>query len=272
MFDLLITNGTAVSPEGCAAMQDIGIREGVVAAVGRGLPPEAKRIVDASGCMILPGAIDLHTHLRATVDEPALFVGETASAVAGGVTLIGDFAYPAGTRYEMDFPTKKARLEREALCDFCIHTVVRVPEHLEQAESWTIKVFFSASGLGAQAGNALSLLSAAVAKGHQVLAHVERMEDYRAILGVGTNPVSPGRIHILHVPHQQFVATVQASGDAGITMETCPHYLLWEWTKDRDGCNVNPAIVANDLWSVISEGSIDTVGTDHCSYTRQEKT
>jgi dihydroorotase-like cyclic amidohydrolase len=64
---------------------------------------------------------------------------------------------------------------------------------------------------------------------------------------------------------------VRAADNDRITLETCPHYLLWEWTRDREGCDVNPVVVPNDMWTEIRAGRINTIGTDHCSYTRQEK-
>ena len=271
MFDLLIAGGTIVTPDGHPIPLDVGVEDNKIAALEQGSRAEARRVVRADGCIVLPGVIDLHTHLRSPQGEPDLFTGETASAVAGGVTTVGDFAYPAGSRFELEFEAKRERLGREALCDFCIHTVVRAPEHLERVQSRTVKVFFSASGLGGQATGPLGLLQRAAADGHLVLAHVETMRDYLAILECGLEADSPGRVHILHVPHQRYVATVHAAGDERITMETCPHYLLWEWARDREGCDVNPPVVPSDLWPEVRAGRISTIGTDHCSYTWQEK-
>jgi dihydropyrimidinase len=271
VFDLLIAGGKIVTPEGHLTPLDVGVEGGKIASVQQNFRAEARRVVRADGCIVLPGVIDLHTHLRSPQGEPDLFTGETASAVAGGVTTVGDFAYPAGSRFELEFEAKRDRLEREALCDFCIHTVVRAPEHLEHVQSRTVKVFFSASGLGGQATGALGLLQRAAAGGHLVLAHVEAMQDYLAILECGLEAGSSGRVHILHVPYQIYVSVVHAAGDERITMETCPHYLLWDWVRGREGCDVNPRIVPSNLWPEVRAGRISTIGTDHCSYTWQEK-
>jgi len=271
VFDLLIAGGKIVAPDGYLIPLDLGVKDGKIVALGQSLRSEARRAVRVDGYIILPGVVDLHTHLRSPQSEPGLFTGETASAVAGGVTTLGDFAYPAGTRFELEFAPKRDRLEQEALCDFCIHTVVRTLEHLEKVQSWTVKIFFSASGLGAEADGAVELLQRAAAEGHQVLAHVEDMQDYLAILERGLEASSIGRVHILHIPHQRYVSTVQAAGDERITMETCPHYLLWEWVRDREGCAVNPPVIPSDLWPQVRAGRISTIGTDHCSYMWQEK-
>jgi len=127
-----------------------------IASLGVDLRDPDAPTIRADNCLVLPGVIDLHTHLRAPHGQEGLFTGETASAVAGGVTMVGDFAYPLGSRFELDYAAKRARLQDEALCDYCLHTVVRSPEHVASAPTHTVKIFFTASGLGASASGPLS--------------------------------------------------------------------------------------------------------------------
>lgn len=270
-FDLLIRGGRVVVPDGEPLGLDVGVSAGKVSALGRFDPGEARLVVSAEGLLVLPGVIDLHTHLRSTRPEPDLFWNETASAVAGGVTTVGDFAYPPGTPYELDFEAKLGRLKAEAACDFCLHTVVKSAADLERATTRTIKIFFTASGAGGQTEDALGFLTRAVAEGRQVLAHVEALDDYLAVMRHVASPSDPGRVHILHVPHQRFVSLRRGFDAARLTMETCPHYLMWEAVRDVEGCDVNPPVVACDLWPELRSGGIDTIGTDHCSYSREEK-
>ena len=85
---LLITNGYVVDPsQGVNAGMDVFIEDGRVAAlIGRGeAKPEGCEVFDATGLVVAPGFIDLHTHLR----EPGQEFKETiatgaAAAVAGG--------------------------------------------------------------------------------------------------------------------------------------------------------------------------------------------
>ena len=85
---LLITNGYVIDPaEGVNAGRDLFIEDGRVAALlGRGdARPEGAEVFDATGLVVAPGFIDLHTHLR----EPGQEFKETiasgaAAAVAGG--------------------------------------------------------------------------------------------------------------------------------------------------------------------------------------------
>jgi dihydroorotase len=89
---LLIANGYVIDPtQGLNAGVDVFIEDGRVAALlGRGESrPEGAQIFDATGLVVAPGFIDLHTHLR----EPGQEYKETiasgaAAAVAGGFTSV----------------------------------------------------------------------------------------------------------------------------------------------------------------------------------------
>ena len=63
MHDMLIKGGRIVDGSGQKAfVGDLAIRSGRVAAVGRELPVAAAKVVDASGCLVTPGFVDVHTH------------------------------------------------------------------------------------------------------------------------------------------------------------------------------------------------------------------
>jgi dihydropyrimidinase len=272
MLDLLISGGRIVGPDGNLMTVDIGIKAGWIVSLRERQSGDALAVVDASGRIVLPGVVDLHTHLRSPAGESGLFLRETAAAVAGGVTTIGDFAYPPGTRFELAAEHKREQLGNESLCDFVLHTVVRSKDQLARAQTRTIKVFLASSGLGAESEEGLALVRTGLQRGHVVLAHVEAMSDYVAIAQhVGNHPDLPGAVHILHVPHQKYSSVVHSLAEGRVTMETGPHYLLWDWTWSQPNCDVNPRVVPSNLWPEVQAGRIQTVGTDHCSYTWAEK-
>jgi len=72
-----------------AAASDVLVRDGVVAEVGRGLSAPGAAVLDADGLVLLPGLVDLHTHLREPGREDAETV-ETGSRAAarGGFTAV----------------------------------------------------------------------------------------------------------------------------------------------------------------------------------------
>lgn len=97
-----IRNGRLIDPKhGVDACLDLHLADGCVAAVGNA--PDGfsgARIVDAAGCVVCPGLVDLAARL------PGL-EGELAAAVAGGVTAL---ACPPDTRPPLDAPGLVERL------------------------------------------------------------------------------------------------------------------------------------------------------------------
>lgn len=88
---VLITGGRVIDPSrGIDQFLDVLLRDGVVAAVDERIaPPKGAEVVDASGLVVAPGFVDLHTHLR----EPGYEYKETiatgtAAAAAGGYTTV----------------------------------------------------------------------------------------------------------------------------------------------------------------------------------------
>jgi dihydroorotase (multifunctional complex type) len=88
-FDLLVRGGTVVL-EDRAVPLDVGIRAGRIAALlPPGQPATATRVVAADGLHVLPGAIDIHFHVRAPAyPERGTVESETRAAAAGGVTTV----------------------------------------------------------------------------------------------------------------------------------------------------------------------------------------
>jgi N-acyl-D-aspartate/D-glutamate deacylase len=87
MYDILIKGGQVVDGTGAPARQaDVGIRDGRIAAIGR-LEGPARETIDASGRIVAPGFVDVHTHYDAQVfwDQtlsPSLYHGVTT--IVGG--------------------------------------------------------------------------------------------------------------------------------------------------------------------------------------------
>jgi dihydroorotase len=84
--ELVIRGGTVVDASG-SRQADVLVRNGAVAEVGDGL--SARVELDASGCVVAPGLVDLHTHLRQPGREEAETVESGSRAAAlGGYTAV----------------------------------------------------------------------------------------------------------------------------------------------------------------------------------------
>jgi dihydropyrimidinase len=126
-MDLIIKNGTIVtSTESYVA--DIAVKDGKIVAIGKGFSEEGAEVVDASGKMVLPGAIDAHTHLAmpfgGTVSADSYLSG-TRAAACGGVTTV--FDYPMQRKGKGILETVQARKEMcdpEACVDYAFHCII----------------------------------------------------------------------------------------------------------------------------------------------------
>src|SRR5512133_2071102 len=88
---LLIKNGRVIDPaQKLDETLDLLVETGLIKELGKGLiAPAGAKTIDASGCFVTPGLIDMHVHLR----DPGLeykedIVSGTRAAVAGGFTSV----------------------------------------------------------------------------------------------------------------------------------------------------------------------------------------
>src|ERR1700720_2234785 len=127
-FDILITNGDVVTSTDTYAA-DVAIRGGKVDAIGKSLPREnAGNIIDAAGKYVLPGGIDVHTHLDMPfggTHSSDDFETGTRAAAFGGTTTIVDFAIQArGTRMRDALDTWGKKADGKAVVDYGFHMIM----------------------------------------------------------------------------------------------------------------------------------------------------
>ena len=128
MSATLIKNGTIVTASD-KYLADIYIDKGIITMIGQGMNIPADTVIDASGKLVMPGGIDVHTHLdmpfggTTSADD---FETGTIAAAHGGTTTLIDFAiqnfgeglYPAYEGW-----TRKA--EGKSVIDYAFHMIVR---------------------------------------------------------------------------------------------------------------------------------------------------
>jgi dihydropyrimidinase len=142
-LDLLITDATVVNADG-RTRAHVGIADGVITALlapTSASLPDARRTLDASGRLLIPGGVDGHCHVdQVTGAYASLDTYEIAStgALHGGTTTIVDFGIPAdaGER-PIDALRRKLDLTTGARCDVGLHGSViswddTVPAQLDE--------------------------------------------------------------------------------------------------------------------------------------------
>lgn len=156
-WDVLIAGGRVIDPKnGVDTQLDIAISEGSIASVGAGLSRHhAREIVEADGMMVVPGLIDLHTHIyhKATaygVDpEPVarrsgvVTMVDAGSAGAGNFAGLRDFimarsplrllafvniSYPGIFAFDRDYVVGEAAVRELLSVDHCVAVIQENPD------------------------------------------------------------------------------------------------------------------------------------------------
>jgi dihydropyrimidinase len=128
MPTVLVRNGRVVSASE-SAEADLFVDGERIALVGQGLSLPADTVIDASGCLVLPGGIDAHTHLDMTaggVTSADDFETGTRAAAFGGTTTVVDFATPEpGEPLLAALETWHRKAEGRAAIDYGFHMALR---------------------------------------------------------------------------------------------------------------------------------------------------
>jgi len=159
----LIRDGTVVTAAGTAA-HDVLVRGERIAAVGKLGHIPADETIDASGLLVLPGAVDTHVHFNDVFMNTVSvhdYESGTRAAAFGGVTSIVDFSNQAqGRRLIETLDTKIAEAEGRAFVDWGIHPVITdpTPETLDEIPllvgrgAPTFKIYMTYRGEGLMVG------------------------------------------------------------------------------------------------------------------------
>ena len=126
-MSLLVRGGTVVNANG-SVRADVLCEGGRIAAIGPALEaPTGCEVVDAGGMLVIPGGIDPHTHMElpfmGTTASDDFFTG-TSAGVAGGTTMIIDFAIPnPGQSLVATWKEWRGKAEKAA-ADYSFHVAV----------------------------------------------------------------------------------------------------------------------------------------------------
>jgi dihydroorotase len=260
---MLIKGGRVIDPDQDVDGQfDVLVRDGVVAAIDRGIaPPDGAEVIEAAGLVVCPGFIDVHCHLR----EPGFEYKETiatgtAAAARGGFTTVcamPNTSPATDSRAVVEFVMQKAR-DEGAVRVLPIGCVTKgskgeaLAEMGELAEAGAIG--FSDDGFPVADPNIMrQALSYSSSLGLPIINHCEVPELSRGgsmnegwvstRLGVKGIPSSAeeimvardialadltgGRLHLAHLSTAGTIELVRNAKEKGIdvTCEVTPHHL-----------------------------------------------
>jgi dihydropyrimidinase/allantoinase len=143
-YDLIIKGGRVVLADVGEFAADIGVRDGRVAAVAEDLPPsEGDAVEDATGKVVLPGAVDAHFHIGIYQPLAEDAFAETRSSLVGGVTTVISY-FRTGSHYlnktgpyREIFPEVLEQTAGRAHTDFGYHLAPMTSEQVDEVD-WLV--------------------------------------------------------------------------------------------------------------------------------------
>ena len=193
-FDTIVANGT-ISTAADTFTADIGIKDGVITALGRGLTGAAT-VIDATGRDVLPGGIDSHVHIAQPSGEGIEmaddFASGTLSAVCGGNTTVLPFCVQErGHSLREALTNYHALADGECFTDISFHLVIADPtaQVLGQelpaavADGYTsFKIFMTYEMLRLNDAEILATMDVARQTGALVMVHCENEDAIRFLV------------------------------------------------------------------------------------------
>ena len=126
-MDVIIKNGKIINSDDTLE-GDILIRDGVIAQVGEDIHPGDAEVIDAGGKYVMPGGVDVHTHMNLdqgiAVAQDDFYTG-TVAAACGGTTCIVDYPGfgPKGCDLHHPIQVYHGYAQGKAVIDYGFHGV-----------------------------------------------------------------------------------------------------------------------------------------------------
>jgi dihydropyrimidinase len=192
-FDLTIRGGR-ISTDRDTFVADIGVRDGVIAAIAPGLPA-GRKDVDANGLWVLPGGIDSHVHIEqlsgmGMMCADDFYSGSVSAAFGGTTTIIPFAAQHRGKRIPEVIADYAQRAREKAVIDYGFHLILADPDEatltrdLPQAIRdgiTSLKVYMTYNQLKLDDYQLLDVMALAGSEGALVMIHAENHDMIRWI-------------------------------------------------------------------------------------------
>ena len=255
---------------------------------------ENARIIDIEGKLVMPGVIDVHTHMR----EPGItykedFATGSRACAKAGITTFYDMPNTIPTTTTLENLLEKKKLAREkAIVNFGFHfggskndNVEEIKKVLSSGEANTVKIFMNVT-TGEMLIEDDEILKKVFKNSKLVLVHAENEMIDKAI---ELNKNCGKGLYVCHIPSENELKKVinakknneLNTKEHPIYAEVTPHHLFLN-TEIRESTERNKMLLRmkpelreksdNEfLWEAITRGEIDTIGTDHAPHLISEK-
>jgi len=237
----------------------------------------ADEIIDVKGKIVLPGLIDSHVHFR----EPGLthkedFFSGSIAAVKGGITTILDMPNTKPPTLTLKALNDKRNLAAKSVVNYGFH-FGSSNDNLKDIKKIkgiaSVKVFMDIS-TGKMKVDDKTVLD--VMKNSKIVSvHAEEDNVKKAL---ELNKKAKGRLYLCHISSKKEIDYIKKSRSKGVFVEVTPHHLFLssiDASRLKAYGLMKPGLKSKDdqnaLWKAISDGVVDTIGTDHAPHTIEEK-
>lgn len=290
----LIRNGRVIDPaSGKDGIYDILVEDGMIAGVDASIPKGDNDIIDAAGCFVMPGLVDLHVHFR----EPGFEYKETIktgsmAAAHGGVTTVFPMPNTKPVIDSVDMYDKvQTIIDRDAVVN--VHQVASVTLR-QQGETPVDVAALKKAGCIAISEDGKSVMNsqvyreamkAAAAEDVLVMAHCEdknlvnggalnegvasrryhvngitnAVEDVIVARDILLSKETGCRLHLCHCSTADSVKLIKAAKEEGlkVTGEVCPHHFMLcdeDIIEDNADYKMNPPLRSRADMEAVREG------------------
>ncbi|MGL4954914.1 MAG: dihydroorotase, partial [Cetobacterium sp.] len=262
--DILIQDGKIVKIYNCSEIEELDIDE----------------IIDVDGNWVLPGVIDVHTHMR----DPGLSYKEdfetgSKACAKGGVTTFIDMpnTVPNTTTDEI-LKEKEKNSEGRSYVDYGFHFGGSKLDNSEEIKKVRKRVASTKIFLNMSTGDMLveedKVLENLFKESKIVSVHAEEDMIHRAI-DLARRFRKP--LYLCHLSKKSEVEKLRAAKKEGLKIygEVAPHHLFLDSSMANSLLLMKPELKEKEdnkaLWEGLIDGTIDTIGTDHAPHTLEEK-
>ena len=184
-FDLKIINGTVANATE-TFQSDIGVKKGLITAIGKKIG-DAKKIIDASGKLVLPGGIEAHCHIEqessgGIMTSDDYYSGSVSAAFGGNTCLIPFAAQHRGQKLQDVLDLYHGRAAPKSVIDYSFHLIIsdptdevinrELPSVIEQGVT-SFKVYMTYEKLIVDDNQMLHIMAAAKKLGALTMIHAE---------------------------------------------------------------------------------------------------
>lgn len=303
-MNYLIKGGRVICPKsGVDKIADLLIENGLVKAIENTISSENAEIIDAQGKIIMPGIVDIHTHMRTPGFEfkEDLVTGSN-SALAGGITTA---VCMPNTKPALDTPETIKALQNQIKTQskINIEIISAITKGIAGKELADMKANHALGSVGFSDDGRTTMNDDYMMDAFQIAEEcgvpiITHCEDHDKSDLYKDQPAPPeleytivkrdidlcveanGRLHICHISTKEGVAYVKEAKEKGlkVTCEVAPHHfaITQEEINPLDPyTKVNPPIRTSDhkeaIIKGIVDGTIDVIATDHAPHEKDSK-